>query len=339
MRKLRVLILMHHDLVPPDDVHGLSDREYEQIKCECDVIDAVQELGHDVLELGLSDELAPLGKAIRDWKPQIAFNLLEHFRGEVLYDQNVVSYLELLNVPYTGNNPRGLLIARDKALTKKIAHYHRIPTARFFAVPVGRRTRRPRRFTYPAIVKSQIEDASTGIAQASVVNDDEALEERVRFVHENTQAPAIVEEFIDGRDLYASVVGNHRLRLLPIWEITLDKLPPWSYRIASRRAKFNLEYQKQYGIRIRAARDLPDDLVRKIQRTSRRCYRILNLSGYARLDFRLTKDGRLYLLEANPNPDISEDEELASAAGAAGISYKNLIQKILNLGLRRNSSL
>jgi D-alanine-D-alanine ligase len=338
MKKLRVMILMHQDLVPPEDVHGLSDKEYENIKCECDVIDAVRSLGHEVYELGLSEELAPLRKAILRWKPHIAFNLLEEFRDQAVYDQNVVGYLELMRVPYTGNSPRGLLIARDKALTKKIVHFHRIATPGFFAIRVGRRPRRPGRFGYPVIVKSQIEDASAGIAQASVVNNDEALEERVRFVHESTQGPAIVEQFIDGRDLYASVLGNKRLTVLPIWEISLDKLPPGSHRIASYKAKFDLEYQKQHAIKIRAAKNLSDEMVRRIQRAAKRCYRVLSLSGYARIDFRLTKDGQLYLLEANPNPDISEDEELASAARAAGMSYKDVIQKVLNLGLRRNDT-
>lgn len=335
-RRLRVLVITHETLVPPDDLSGYSDQQIEEFKAEYDVVKALRDLGHDVHVLGLYDELMPLRQAIEELRPHVTFNLLEEFSGQAIYDQNVVSYLELLRMPYTGNSPRGMVIARDKALTKKILHYHRIRVPRFAVFPIGRTVRRPRGLDFPVIVKSQIEEASTGIAQASVVSSDDKLVERVQFVHESIRTPAIVEEYIDGREVYVSVLGNRRLLTLPVWEIRFDKMSQDSYAIATRKAKFDLDYQKARGIHIGPAQDLSPELERRIHALSRRIYRHLDLSGYARLDFRLAADGRLYLLEANPNPDISSDEELASAAAAAGIGYEALIQKIVSLGLRRN---
>ena len=326
---------MHELLVPPDDISGLDEKEVADFKCEYDVVTALTELGHQVTKLGVYDELAPLRRAVRETRPHVVFNLLEEFKGRPVYDHNVVSYLELMGVKYTGNNPRGLVIARDKVLTKKILHYHRIETPRFAVFPRGRKMREPRRLRFPLIVKSVSEEASAGISQASVVHNAEALAERVAFVHERIKTAALVEEYIEGRELYAGVLGNQRLQVLPIWELHLEGLMEGGYPIASYKAKWDLDYQDRHRIHADAARNLPDGLEHHIRQVSKRCYRVLNLAGYARLDFRLREDGRLFLLEANPNADISRDEELASAAAAAGMEYEALIQKIVNLGLAR----
>ena len=170
MRRKRVLVLMHEDLVPPDDIAGRPDAEVSEYKTEYDVVTGLRDLGHEVQPLGLYDDLAPLRGAIQDLKPHIVFNLLEEFRGEPMLDHHVVSYLELVQAPYTGCNPRGLMIARDKALSKMILHHHRIRVPRFAVVPAGRKlTRKPARLDYPLIVKSQVAEASFGIAEASIV--------------------------------------------------------------------------------------------------------------------------------------------------------------------------
>jgi D-alanine-D-alanine ligase len=335
LKRRRVLVLTHEDLVPPDDLKGLSDEQIMPFKCEYDVATALEHLGHEVRVLGLRDELTPLREVIAEWKPHIAFNLLEEFRGVAAHDASVVSYLELKGVPYTGNSPRGLIIARDKALTKKILQYHRIRAPRFAAFPKGRKIRRPRNLDFPLIVKTQVEESSTGIAQASVVRGDEALAERVAFIHEKFDTAAIAEEYVEGRELYAAVFGNRRLTVLPIWELDFGDLPAGSYRIATYRLKWDLEYQKKHAIKAGPAADLPEELRRRIVRTSRRIFRLLHLGGYARLDFRLREDGQVFLLEANPNPDLSSDEEFASAAEAAGIDYNALVQKMVSLGLSR----
>jgi D-alanine-D-alanine ligase len=334
-RKLRVLALVHEDLIPPDSLEGLKDEEVEPLKTEYDVVFGLECLGHDVKVLGLHDELAPLRETVNEWKPHIVWNLLEEFREQAIYDQNVVSYLELMGVPYTGCSPRGLIITRDKALSKKILHYHRIRVPGFAVVRRGRRVGKPRHLEYPLIVKSLVEEASLGISQASVVTNDERLDERVRFIHNNVQTDAIVEEYIDGRELYAPLLGNDRLTVLPIWELKLGELPEGAPKIATRKIKWDADYQEKYKINIGRARGLSDEARARIERTAKRIYRVLGMSGYGRLDFRLTDDGRLYFLEANPNCDIATDAEFASSAHAAGLKYEALLQRILNLGLQR----
>lgn len=336
MRKKRVLVLMHVDLVPPDDVAGKPDAEVLEYKTEYDVVTGLRDLGHEVQPLGLYDDLTPLRQAIQNFKPHIVFNLLDEFHGEPMLDQNVVSYLELVQVPYTGCNPRGLMIARDKALSKKILHYHRIRAPRFAVVPAGRKLRRkPARLEYPLIVKSQVEEASFGIAEASLVNNDEKLAERIEFMHAKVGTSIILEQYVDGRELYVGAMGNTRLQVLPVWELEMRRLRSDAPRIATRRLKWNLKFQERRGVKIGPARDLPPDVERLLVKTTKRLYRLLQLSGYARVDFRLDTEGRPYFLEANPNADIGYGEEFAEAAEAAGIDYEPLLDRLLAIGLRK----
>jgi D-alanine-D-alanine ligase len=334
LRKHRILALMHSDLIPPDDVKKLGEQEFLELKTEYDVLQGLQKLGHEARPLGLVDDLAPLRSAITDFKPHIVFNLLEEFHGSVLLDQNVVSYLELVQVPYTGCNPRGLMIARDKALSKKILHYHRIPVPRFQVVPKGRTLRRkPAALDYPLIVKSLYEEASLGIAEASVVYNDEKLVERVEFMHEKIGSDAILEQYIDGRELYVGVIGNQRLRVLPPLELSIGKLRPDAPRIATRRVKWDPAYQARRDVRLAPAKDLAPDVARSLMQVTKRAYRLLGLSGYARMDFRLGTDNRPYFLEANPNPDIAREAELAEAAELDGLDYPALLDRVLRVGL------
>jgi len=336
MRKKRVLVLMHADLVPPDDITGKPDAEVAEYKTEYDVLTGLRDLGHEAQPLGLYDDLAPLRHIIQDLKPHIAFNLLEEFRGEPMLDQNVVSYLELVQVPYTGCNPRGLMIARDKALSKKILHYHRIRVPRFAVVPAGRKLKRkPARLDYPLIVKSQVDDASMSIAEASLVNNDEKLAERIEFMHANVGSSLILEQYVDGRELYIGVMGNSRLQVLPVWELEMRRLRADAPKIATERVKWSRKFQKRRGVKIGRARNLPPEVERLLVKTSKRIYRALELSGYARVDFRLDAQGQPYFLEANPNPEIGYGEEFAEAAEAAGIDYEPLLGRILAIGLRK----
>ncbi len=338
MKKLRVLTLVAQGLEPPATVEGMSDEELFRAdwKTEYDVVTTLGEIGHQVHTLGVYDDLGVIRRAIEEFRPHIAFNLLEEFAGHPILDQNVVSYLELIRLHYTGCNPRGLLIARDKALSKKLLAYHRIAGPAFAVFRIGRRIRCPKHLRFPLFVKSAVEDASHGISRASLVRDEEALAKRVAFVHEHVGTDAIAEEFIDGRELYVGVIGNRRLELFPIWELLFEKKEEDTPLIATAHAKWNLKYQQKWGVTSREAADLPVEMQRRIRASSRRIYRILGLSGYARLDFRLSEDGRLFFLEANPNPALSYGEDFAESAETKGISYDRLIQRILNLGLRWN---
>jgi D-alanine-D-alanine ligase len=335
--KLRVMVLLNQDLMPPETLEGVTDKEGQPWRTEYDVITTLKSMGHEVLPVGLRSDLSVVGKAIEENKPQIAFNLLEEFDGRSLFDQHVVSYLELVRQPYTGCNPRGLTLSHDKALTKKILSYHRIAVPGFAVFPQGQRVVRPRKLKFPLFVKSVVEEGSVGISQASVVNDEEKLKERVEFIHRQTQSHAIAEEFIEGREIYVSLIGNRNLQTYTPWELVIQNLPEGSLNIATGRLKWNSAYQKKVGLVTRAA-DLSPELRRKLERLSKRIYRLLSLSGYARLDYRMTNDGEFYLLEANPNPQIALGEDFADSAKHCGLCYGKLLQKILTLGLSYDPS-
>jgi D-alanine-D-alanine ligase len=332
-RKLRILVLMHKDLVPPETIEGLSEEEIAPWKTEYDVTATLENMGHEVRPLGVATDLGVIREALEQFKPHITFNLLEEFHGFAAYDQHVVSFLELMQQKYTGCNPRGLTLARDKALTKKILTYHRINVPKFHVFPLKRKVVRPKGLEFPLLVKSVTEEGSVGISQASIVRDDERLKERVDFVHRHFRTYAIAEEFIEGRELYVGLIGNQRLETLPIWELLFEKAPPDFPRIATAKVKWDYEYQKRLGVTTRAAEDLPPQLPAQLPRLCKRIYRTLNLSGYARMDLRLSESGEVYLLEANPNPQLGYGEDFAESAEAGGTSYEQLLQRIINLGM------
>ena len=334
MRKLRVLLLIHHYLVPPDDVSGI-DTATAPWRTEYDVLKTLRDgLKHDVRVLGVADELTPIKQAAEEFKPHIVFNLLEAFHEVGTYDQNVVSYLELLRLSYTGCNPRGMILARDKALSKKLLQYHRIPVPEFAVAYRRRKFKLPKRMAYPLIVKSLTQEASIGISQASVVEDERRLLERVQFIHDSIGTEAIVEQYIEGRELYCGIVGNDRLQVFPVWEMFFEKMTERQHRIATARVKWSSKYQDKAGIMTGAAQALPEGVRERIPVICKRVYRSLQLSGYARIDMRVDATGRVFVIEANPNPQIADGEDFARSADMANVSYPHLIQRILRAGLR-----
>jgi D-alanine-D-alanine ligase len=335
MRRLRVLVLMDPDLVPPDSTKGYTPQQINEWKTEYDVVSTLRAAGHDVRPLGVHDELKPVRDEIEGFKPDVVFTLLEQFQGEVIYDQNVASYLELMRIPYTGCNPRGLVLARGKDLSKTLVHYHRIAVPEFAVFPMHRRVKRPARLAFPLIVKSLSEDASCGISQASVVDTDAKLAERVAFIHERIGTAAIAEQYIEGRELYVGVLGNQRLRVLPVWELKFGSMAQSAWPIATEKVKRDPNYQERVGILDGPAKELAPELYSRIQRTAKRVYRTLELDGYARIDFRLSADGIPYFLEANPNPEIAKSQEFATAARHDGLAYADLLHRILALGISR----
>src|SRR6201996_8774265 len=333
MRKMRTLVVMHETLVPPESLEGHTEKEIEEWRTEYDVTTTLRKSGHDVRCIGVLDSLTELRSAIADWKPDVVFNLLEEFNGIVTYDQHVVAFLELMRQPYTGCNPRGLLLSRDKSLCKQLLTFHRIPTPQFVVFAKGQRIHVPRKMRFPLFVKSTVEDASLGIAQASVVEDAAKLKERIEFVHQQVGSDALVEEFIEGRELYVGVMGNDRLTRLPVWEMVFGSMPDSLAAIATRKVKWDKRYQARYGITTRAAEDLSAPVLARLDKLSRRIYRALGLSGYARMDFRVTPTGEVYVLEANANPNLEAAEDFAESAGAAGVPYDELLERLMNLGL------
>jgi D-alanine-D-alanine ligase len=332
--KLRVLALVHRHLIPPDAIEEGADITGEPWRTEYDVISTLRGMGHEVQAIGVHDDLGEIRRMTTEWKPHVAFNLLEGFDDITIFDQNVVSYLELLKLSYTGCNPRGLLLARDKSLSKKLLAYHRIPVPEAEVYRIGRPIRRPKRLAFPLIVKSLTQEASIGISQASVVESDEKFKERVAFIHESIGTTAIAEQYIEGRELYVGILGNQALQALPVWELFFTNMPDGAKRIATDRVKWSVKYQKKYGIDSGPAKELTEEAGAKIQHICKRAFRALELSGFARIDLRLDESGRVWVLEANPNPQIAKGEDFADSAEKAGIAYDALLQRIINLGLR-----
>jgi D-alanine-D-alanine ligase len=326
-------VLVHETLVPPATLEGVRERDAAEFRTEYDVTSCLREMGHDVRPIGIGDSLTELRASIQDWKPQVCFNLLEEFGGIVTYDQHVVAYLELLRQPYTGCNPRGMMLSRDKVLSKQILAYHRIPTPRFLVFRRGGALRIPAKLRYPLFVKSATEDASKGISQASIVEDAARLRERVGFIHEHTQSDALVEEYVEGREFYVGVLGNGHLRTLTPWEFIFGELRAGRAGIATRKAKWDRAYQERHGITSGKAENLPPGLARNLDRLARRIYRALHLSGYARMDFRVRADGTPLALEANANPNLEREEDFADAALHDVIGYPALLSRIISLGL------
>jgi D-alanine-D-alanine ligase len=330
---MRILALVHRHLIPPASVEAGTDITAEPWRTEYDVISTLTAMGHEVKALGVHDDLGEIRRLASEWKPHIAFNLLEGFDDVVVFDQNVVSHLELLKLPYTGCNSRGMLLARDKSLAKKLLSYHRIRVPEFEVFRAGRPVRRPKRLAFPLMVKSLTEEASIGISQASVVDNDEKLKERVAFVHESIGTAAIVEQYIDGRELYVGILGNKTLQALPVWELLFTNMPEGSKRIATDRVKWSVKYQKKYGIDSGMAA-LAEGQGERIQHLCKRVYRALELNGYARVDLRLDAAGNAWVIEANPNPQIARGEDFVDSAEKIGISYETVLQRIINLGLK-----
>jgi D-alanine-D-alanine ligase len=285
---------------------------------------------------GAQHDVGDVLEALRREDPDVVFNLLVEFHGRPEYDQHVASLLELLGIPTTGCNPRGLTLARDKAQSKALLAAAGVDVPAWHVFPRSRgaaRLRRPAGLAFPLIVKSRSEEASLGIARASLVTSERALARRVAFVHAKLGTDAIAEEYLEGRELYSAVLGGARARVLPTWELVFARRARAHPLIATRAVKFSPRVQRRLGVRSRAARLAPD-LEARVHRAARATWDALGLSGYARIDLRLSPAGRLAVLEANPNPEIARGEDFAAAAEAAGIAYPELLQRLLDLARR-----
>ncbi|HVT74783.1 MAG TPA: hypothetical protein VHD61_16740 [Lacunisphaera sp.] len=333
-RKLKVLALFDvgEPLAPDADLSALL--RTDDWKTEAGVLAALDELGHAHEHLVIFDDLAPLQRKLVEYAPDVVFNLADTFRNNPGFDQHIVSFLALHGIPFTGCGPGGLTLCKHKGIAKKILGYHRIPTADFAVIPRGHKVARPRRLKFPLLVKPVKEEASYGIARASFVAHDAAFAERVQFIHDKMNQDAIAEEYIDGRELYASLLGAGRLQVFPLRELVFREVPPDEPKIATYRAKWDEEYRRRWGLENRFATDLDPALVRRIESTCKRIYRLLTIDGYARLDLRLTPQNEVYFIEANPNPILAPDEDFAQSARQAGLGYPQLIDRIARLGLK-----
>ena len=333
-KKLKVLVLFDGTSPTTVDQDFTKELKTKDWKTEADVMAALGTLGHTAEHLAIYDDVDLVRQKLETFAPDILFNLVEQFRNNPGFDQNIVSFFEMQGLPFTGCGSTGLTLCKHKGISKKILHYHGIHVPHFVVIPRGQRIARPKQLRFPILVKPVKEEASYGISQASFVDTDEEFRERVAFIHEKHEAEVIAEEYIAGRELYVSLLGNLRLSVFPIRELIFREVPPDEPKIATYRAKWDEEYRKRCGLQNRFAQGLDPALVARIEQTCKRIYRLLTIDGYARIDLRLTPANEVYFIEANPNPHLAEDEDFALSADKAGLPYPQLIDRIIRHGIK-----
>lgn len=305
-------------------------KEEEDKPTEADVLACLQRLGHEVETLAVFDDVVCMVEKLKNFAPEVVFNLTESFHSNRAHEPNIPALLELMRVKYTGARPDGLMLCKDKALAKKVLAYHRVRVPHFVISTELRPLKRLRRFVYPAFVKPVGEESSDGIAKASFAKSEEEALERARFIHEKFHCDALIEEYIEGRELYLSVMGNRKLTVFPPREIFFHDVPEDMPKFATFKAKWDDTYRKKWGIQNGPANELPAGVEEKLARLARKVYRVLKIKGFGRVDVRLTQGGEVVVIEANPNPSLACEDDFAQAAGAAGLPYDVLIQKILD---------
>ncbi|MBZ5591100.1 MAG: ATP-grasp domain-containing protein [Acidobacteriia bacterium] len=317
----------------PNETFSARSLKEEDKPTEADVLRCLKRLGHDVETLAVFDNVTDIVEKLKAYAPDVVFNLSESFYQDRSHEPNIPALLELMKVPYTGSGPEALLLCKDKALAKKVLAYHHLRSPHFVVSHRAHPLRRLRRFIYPAIVKPACEESSDGICQASFVREEHEAIARARFIHQKYNCDALIEEYIEGRELYVSVLGNHRLTVFPTREIFFEQVPEDAPKFATFHAKWNEAYRKKWGIKNGAAKELPEGVQEHLANLARKVYRLLKIRGFARVDVRLTPQGEVFLLEVNPNPSLAADEDFARSAADAGVAYDSLIQEILNTAL------
>jgi len=333
-KKLKVLVLFDGSCPTKIDQDLSKEMKTEDWKTEANVMAALGTLGYAAEHLAIFDDLDLVRQKLESFAPDVLFNLVEQFKNNPGFDQNIVSLLEMQGVPFTGCGATGLTLCKHKGISKKILSYHRIHVPNFIVISRGQRIARPKQLKFPILVKPVKEEASYGISQASFVETDEQFRERVAFIHEKYDSDVIAEEYIAGRELYVSLLGNLRLSVFPIRELVFREVPPDEPKIATYRAKWDEEYRKRWGLQNRFADGLDPALVARIEQTCKRIYRLLTIDGYARIDLRLTAANEIYFIEANPNPILAADEDFALSADKAGLPYPQLIDRIIRHGMK-----
>ena len=330
--KVLVLFDLAHP-AGPNEVFSPETLKDADKPTESDVMAALQRLGHEVETLAVFDNVTAIIEKLKSFTPEVVFNLSESFYHDRSHEPNITALLDLLKVRYTGSGSDALLLCKDKALAKKVLAFHRVRLPHFVVSHRAHPLRRLRRFTYPAFVKPVCEDASDGICRASFTKDEKETIERARFIHQKFNSDALIEEYIEGRELYLSVLGNHRLTVFPPREIFFQQVPEDVPKFATAHAKWNDSYREKWGIRNGPAGPLPEELKEDLTELARKVYRLLKVRGFGRIDVRLTPKGEVYVIEANPNPCLAQDEDFAQSACMAGMQYDALVQEILNTAI------
>ncbi len=297
------------------------------------ITDALNDLGHEPSTLAIDGRPQTLTTLARS-SADLYFNLVESYAGDDAKEMHFAAFLDLVGKKYTGAGPHGSFLAMDKAIAKKLIRYHDLNTPYSVVMNKGR-VEHAQDIKFPVIVKPAAEDASKGIEAASVVDSLKDLFERIAYVQDEFDSPALIEEYIEGREIYAAILGNDKPEALPLIELDLSKLPEGMPRIAGYEVKFDVTTEAYKKTKSAPARDLDEELVQRIHDTATTAYRVLKLRDYGRIDMRVTDDGQIYVIEANPNPWLDPAAEFTMAAKESGRSYKELIGEIIELAMKR----
>ncbi len=331
MKSLKIILLFDLSI-------NLDPKEYSSYwntpdwKTEKDIKNVLIKLGHNVIPYGIHDDIDTFFKLVREEKPDLVFNMSEAFGGRRDFEPNITAFLQLLGIPFTGAGPMALQLCKDKALTKAILDYHEIQTPKFVVAHKSKTIPSLKKIQFPAIVKPLQLESSEGISQLSHVNNEEDANERIKFIHENLKVDAIIEEYIDGREVYVSILGNDKLNVFPPREMFFKQIPDDEPKFATYKSKWDKNYRKKWGIDSGWLASMPDATQKKMAEMCKRIYRLLHIQGFGRIDLRI-KDNEIYFIEANPNPSIAKKEDYALSASKGGVEYEELISKIVSLSM------
>ena len=337
MKSLKIVLLfdLSVDISPEEYDLYWSDPDW---KTEKEVKKTLTDLGHEVIPYGIHNDIEPFLKLVKETKPDLVFNMSEAFSGNRDLEPNMTALLQLVGVPFTGAGPMSLQLCKDKGLTKVILDYHGILTPKFLVIKKSRAVPSLKKFEFPAIVKPLQLESSEGISQNSYVENEKEALARIEFIHEKLGVDAIIEEFINGREVYVSILGNEKLHVFPPRELFFRQVPEDEPKIATYRIKWDRAYRKKWGIDSGWADKMSETEEKKLQEVCKKIYRLLQIQGFGRIDLRIKDNGDIYFIEANPNPSIAKKEDYALSAHKAGMPYEELISKIVSLSLNKEAA-
>ncbi|MFZ3228866.1 MAG: ATP-grasp domain-containing protein [Pseudobdellovibrio sp.] len=313
-------------------------------KPEKDVRNALTKLGHQVIPFGIFDDIQPLINAVKEQKPDLIFNMTEAFSGKRDLEPNLTALMQLLGVPFTGAGPNCLQLCKDKGLTKILLAHHNIQTPKFIIAKKNQPMESLKNFQFPAFIKPLQLEASEGISLSSFVENEKEALTRVKFIHDRLGSDAMIEEYIDGREVYVSILGNDKLISFPPRELFFKQMTKDQPKFATYRSKWDQDYRKKWGIDSGWMDTSNEINLKHLSNTCKKIYRLLQIQGFGRIDLRI-KGNEIYFIEANPNPSIAKKEDYSLSAAKSGMDYAELIGKIVSLSLStfenqfRNNSL
>ena len=333
-QRLKILVLFEvNDPPAPDEEYERRMREEPDWRTEGHVVSALKSSGHEVHLGAIFKNPREVMDLVERIQPDLVWNFVQTFHGSRYYESNIAGMLELCRVPYTGCGHRSLMLCQDKALSKKILKHHRIPVPPFVVSKRTQPLKRLGKSIFPVLVKPLAEEGSVGISRDSFAETEDQALARTAFLHERLKTDVIIEQYVQGREVYVAVLGNDRLTVLPVRELKFSKVPEGEPKFASYKAKWDEGYRERWGIQNTFAEDLSDVARRQIGETAKRVYRTLLMRGFGRIDMRLDGEGKLIVVEANPNPEIAQGEDVAESAAKAGIPYPALIERVARLGI------